>query len=447
MHRSRCVAVASAAALLLALASPSVAQAPDAPPVPHQHEHTAEGPPTALFPTRDSSGTAWLPDATPMRGIHRSAKGWSVMLHGQGFAQFVAESGAEHRRARQAGSVNWGMLMARRLAGRGRVGLRLMASAEPLTISGCGYPNLLATGEVCDGDTIHDRQHPHDAVMELAADYDRALTSSLRWQVYAGLAGEPALGPPGFPHRTSATPNPIAPLAHHWLDSTHVSFGVVTGAVYSARWKAELSAFNGREPDEGRGGIDLAPLDSVAGRVSYLGARGVVLQVSAGRLNDAEGALGSLPAADVTRVTVSAAHHRVLGRDRHWATVLAYGVNVEPPDLAATTLGARDERTHALLFESSLGRGERDTWFGRFEVAGKPAHDLHAHEFADRVFTIGKLQGGYVRHLPSWRSLVPGVGATVSASLLPALLAPRYDGRVAPGAGVFFTLRPARHMM
>ena len=48
-----------------------------------------------------------------------------------------------------------------------------MFSAEPYTVPGCGSLNLLATGEVCEGDTIHDRQQPHDLFMELAVDYDR----------------------------------------------------------------------------------------------------------------------------------------------------------------------------------------------------------------------------------------------------------------------------------
>ena len=71
------------------------------------------------------------------------------------------------------------------------------------------------------------------------------------------MAGEPALGPPGFPHRLSAMPNPIAPISHHWLDSTHISFGLVTAGLSSARWKGEVSVFNAREPDEHRADLDL----------------------------------------------------------------------------------------------------------------------------------------------------------------------------------------------
>ena len=69
--------------------------------------------------------------------------------------------------------------------------------------------------------------------MELAADYERSLRGEWRWSLYAGLAGEPALGPPGFPHRASARANPTRPLTHHWLDSTHVTFGLVTIGVHT----------------------------------------------------------------------------------------------------------------------------------------------------------------------------------------------------------------------
>lgn len=76
-----------------------------------------------------------------------------------------------------------------------------------------------------------------------------------------------------------------------------------------------------------------------------------------------------------------------------------------------------------------------------------PAHHLHAHEYSRSVLAVGKLQVGYVRHWRATKGLVPGIGGTVSLSLLPPALAPRYGGRVAPGFGVFLGLRPARHAM
>jgi hypothetical protein len=389
---------------------------------------------SGLFSTREASGTAWLPDATPMNGLHRQTRGWEVMVHGNGFLQILHESAPEHRGQTQGGSINWGMAMVRRSFGQGWVGVRTMMSLEPLTIPGCGYPNLLQTGEICDGDSIHDKQHQHDLFMEIAAEVDRQLSSSLRWRLYGGLAGEPALGPTGFPHRVSALGNPISPITHHWLDATHITFGLVTAGVYSSRWKAEASVFNGREPDEERFNLDLAPLDSVAARLSFLPTSSVALQVSAGRLNDAELSHAGGSPADVVRVTSSATYHRRVSETMLWATTAAWGANRE---VGLTTHGA--------MLESSLSLGERHAFFGRIEVSGKPAHDLHIHE-STGVFTVGKVQGGYTRYLSVRQGVQPGVGVTMSAALVPSALQPRYGG-VGVGVGAFLTLRPAAHIM
>jgi hypothetical protein len=341
-------------------------------------------------------------------------------------------------------SVNWAMLMARRPLGAGRLGLRLMGSVEPWTVTDCGFLNLLANGEMCEGDTIHDRQHPHDLFMELAADYDRPVRGSLRWQVYAGFAGEPALGPPAFPHRISAMPNPVAPISHHWLDSSHITFGLVTTGLYDRRWKAEMSVFNGREPDEDRADLDLGPLDSVSGRFTFLPTRGLALQISAGQLREAEAEFPPEPRRDLSRLTASATYHRAIFSEGLWATTFAYGLNAGVEVIPGDEV---DLVTHAFLVESNLTLRERDTWFGRFEVVGKPGHDLHVHEAPATVFTVAKLQAGYARYFRPWKSIVPGIGGTASLSIVPPALSAHYSGRVSPSFGVFFTIRPAPHSM
>ncbi len=367
------------------------------------------------------------------------------MFHGNLFGQFIYEPGDIHRTGgfstHQFESSNWGMAMARRRAGQGTFGLRAMLSLEPWTLPGCGSLNVLATGEVCEGDTIHDRQHPHDLFMELAAEYDRPLMKTVRWQLYAALAGEPALGPAGFPHRLSAMDNPIAPIGHHWLDATHITFGLVTTGVYNKRWKGEVSVFNAREPDDRRANLDLGRPDSVSGRVSFSPTARLTFQVSAGHLTDAEFEFGGQPRINVNRVTSSAMYHRTLGTNGFWATTIALGVN------SATELipgGSFDATTAAVLVESSATFNDRHTWFGRLEVVDKPAHDLHAHEFATSIFTVGKIQAGYMRRLKPWKGIAAGVGGTITAAFVPEALAPRYNGRVTPGFGLFFNVRPTR---
>jgi hypothetical protein len=265
----------------------AAAQPPPTPPQ-HQHEPQTQSPPAddpaqqhdmqhmhmgdeqdmAMPRSREGSGTSWLPDETPMYAVHSQAGKWMLMAHGNAFLQYFRESG--DRGSDQFGSINWFMGMADRNVGSGHLGLRGMISLEPWTIRGCGYPDLLASGELCNAETIHDRQHPHDLFMELAATYDRPIAGDVRLQLYGGAVGEPALGPTAFPHRISATPNPLAPITHHWFDSTHITFGVVTGGVYGKKWKAEASIFNGREPDEHRTNFDFGALDSWSGRGWFL---------------------------------------------------------------------------------------------------------------------------------------------------------------------------------
>ena len=321
--------------------------------------------------------------------------------------------------------------MADRTVAGGALRLRGMFSLEPWTIRGCGYPDLLASGEICDGGPIHDRQHPHDLLMEIAAQYTHPLAGSLRWEVYGGPAGEPALGPAAFPHRLSAMPNPLAPISHHWLDATHITFGVVTTGIYGRQWKAEASAFNGREPDDERANLGAGALDSVSGRLWFVPTASLAFQVSAGRLTDAEpGDEGER--IDVDRVTASATFHRALATGSYWASTVAWGRNADP-----------GHASNALLVETTVTFDERNTWFGRFELVGKSAHDLDLS--GSDTFTVAKLQGGYTRYLETWHALKTGFGAAVSAGLVPSGLRSVYGRRVNLGLAVFATVRPAPH--
>ena len=125
-----------------------------------------------------------------------------------------------------------------------------------------------------------------------------------------------------------------------------------------------------------------------------------------------------------------------------WATTLAYGMNAGPEVIPGDVV---DLTTHAGLFETSLSLANRHTWFGRAELVGKPGHDLHLHATPATIYTIGKIQAGYLRSFGSWNGLVLGAGGTSSISLVPAALVPRYPRRTNPGFGVFASIRPARN--
>lgn len=441
MHVRGTAALTAVMMIMTPLVCASIAQAQQPETPAHRHEAASEG----LFPAREGSGTSWMPETTPMQGWHRDAGAWQIMAHGSLFGAVLYESGNRHRTgglsSHEVSSANWGMMMARRPMGSGVFGVRTMLSAEPWTVADCGFINLLANGEMCEGDTIHDRQHPHDLFMELAADYRRPLREGMWLQLYGGFSGEPALGPPAFPHRPAAALNPIAPVTHHWLDSSHISFGVVTAAVYSARWKVEGSAFNAREPDEHRADLDLGRLDSIAGRLSFMPTPRIVMQVSAGRLESAEAEFPPQPRSDVNRATASFTYQGPPGGRATWSTTIAYGVNGGREIIPGEEVFLV---THAVLAETALTIDERDRWFGRVEVAGKPGHDLHVHEAPASVFPVGKIEGGFVRQFRGRWGILPGVGSVVSANLVGPALAPRYSGNVAWGIGAFIVLRPGQ---
>jgi hypothetical protein len=267
--------------------------------------------------------------------------------------------------------------------------------------------------------------------MELAAQYNRLIGGGGRLELYGGPVGEPALGPVAFMHRVSGLANPVAPMTHHWFDSTHITFGVATAGLYGRLWKIEGSVFNGREPDETRTDFDLAAMDSWSGRAWFLPSSHWSLQFSGGRLNEAEPGHDGDRSMDVSRLTASATYHRTTLENVMWATTVGWGRNAE----------SGGDATNALLLESSVDIRDRHTWYGRFEWAQKSGHDLVVPEHG--IFDVAKIQGGYTRYLSVWKGLTPGFGAALSSGIVPDSLRPSYGDRFNPGFSVYLTLRPA----
>lgn len=212
--------------------------------------------------TREASGTAWQPDASEHMGLMGSAGGWTLMAHGT--LNLVADTQGGPRGDDKLFAAGMLMGVAQRPIGNGMLQLRGSLSPDP-PMGKSGYPLLLASGETADGvEHLIDRQHPHDFFMELSASVSQDIGRGSSLFLYGGLPGEPAFGPPAFMHRGAAMQSPQAPISHHWLDSTHISFGVLTGGVVLGPGKLELSRFNGREPDQYRWNIETGPLDSTA---------------------------------------------------------------------------------------------------------------------------------------------------------------------------------------
>src|SRR6185437_12060761 len=309
--------------------------------------------------SRDGSGTSWLPDASPMLANHFAAGTWDFMFHYRAFVYYDRQNDADQARRGddQFGSVNWAMLMAGRDLGRGRLELRGMMSAEPWTVGAEGYPLLLQSGESYHGQLLHDRQHPHDLFMELAAIYAHPLGDKLAIQAYVAPVGEPATGPVAFPHRPSASGDLFAPLGHHWQDATHISYGVITAALFSRSWKLETSIFNGREPDQDRTNFDYKGrrLDSYSARLTTNPTGTWSLSASYAYLKSPE-VLD--PSVSVKRITASALNTRPIWAKGEWASALIYGGNK-----AEDT----DRWSNSALAESNLAFDAWNSVFARVE--------------------------------------------------------------------------------
>lgn len=360
--------------------------------------------------TREASGTSWQPDASPMDGVMSMNDDWMTMVHG--YVNQIYDHQGGPRGATENFSNSMFMFMADRSFGQDTLGLRAMLSLDPL-MGKDGYPLLLQTGETADGRTpLVDRQHPHDLLMELSASWSHALDDTKSVYFYGGLPGEPALGPPAFMHRASGIDNPEAPISHHWLDSTHITYGVLTAGYVYGPFKWEASVFHGREPDQFRYNIETGRLDSASARVSWNPNENWSLQLSQGYIHSPE---ELQPQVSQHRTSASAIYDRPFDGG-NWASTLAWGRDDNTPGQAL----------NAYLLESELTLHDTHTFFMRLEHVQEDELFSGTSPQADQEFGVGKLSVGYIHDWPVATHLRFGLGGLVSLYALPTVVNTAY---------------------
>jgi hypothetical protein len=370
---------------------------------------------------REASGTSWQPDTSTHAGLHYTVDDWTVMAHAAVNGVYDWQDGP---RGDDKTFVS-GMVMGsarRAFTDRDVLNIRIMLSPDPV-IGKRGYPLLFASGETADGATgLVDRQHPHDLFMEVSASYSRRFSADTSAFIYVGLPGEPAFGPPAFMHRASIMDSPEAPISHHWLDSTHITFGVATGGIVYRNWKIEASRFTGREPDESRYDIDHARFDSTAARFSWNPTVHVALQASWAHLRSPE---LLHPTEDETRWSASAIYTAPLWDTGLWSATAAWG-RKELDDGAALD---------AWVLEAALKPSALWTVFARAErVENAELQILHgAHGHAD---TVHKASLGLIKDFRVAARAVLGVGGLYAFNWTPRALNASYGGN--PNGGMIF---------
>lgn len=376
-----------------------------------QMEHEMHGFYGSYPMTREASGTSWQPQITPHQGVHWMAGDWMLMAHGFAFGIYDNQGGP--RGDDKFFSANMAMVMAQRPLGPGTFGLRSMLSLEPATIGRQGYPLLLQTGETSDGKgPLIDRQHPHDLFMELAATYSLQLQKESSAFVYFGMPGEPALGPPTYMHRFSGMDDPEAPITHHWLDSTHITFGVATVGYIWKDWKLDASIFTGREPDQYRWNFDTPRFDSYSARLQYNPTKEWSFQVSYGHIISPE---QLEPGIDVGRLTASASYYHAW-QSNIWATTFAWGQNRNDPGKVLD----------GFLLESTVVFANTHTIFARGERVSKDELFPPGSPMEGEEFTVNQISLGYIYDFASVRKLKFGIGGLGSVDILPSSLNAAY---------------------
>ncbi|MFA5096673.1 MAG: hypothetical protein WC478_04975, partial [Candidatus Omnitrophota bacterium] len=361
--------------------------------------------------SRESSGTSWQPDSSPLEGVHFNAGEWMMMA--DAWVNVIYDKQEGKRGDQETFSTSMFMFMAHRPLAQGTFGLRSMLSLDPL-MGKKGYPLLLQNGETGDGRTpLVDRQHAHDLFMELAATYSHPLSEKSSVFTYFGLPGEPALGPPAFMHRFSGRDFPGSPITHHWLDSTHITYGVFTAGYVWGNLKFEASSFTGREPNENRWDIERPRFDSAAGRVSFNPSRDLSLQASFGYLKSPE---QLEPGVDMRRTTVSAIYNK-RSPQSNWQVTFAWGRNDKIPGKAFD----------GFLLETALELRNTHILLGRFERVAKdelfPREDDPLH---GENFKVNKLTLGYIYNFPLWKHMRWGIGGTFDINIIPAKMRQAY---------------------
>jgi hypothetical protein len=384
----------------------------------------------------ETSGTSVQPNSVSQPMIMVTRGSWMFMFHNEVFLVGEQESGPSG--SNKVFSTNWFMPMAQRSLGPGQLTLRTMLSLEPATVTGRFYPELFQQGETAFGNPLVNGQHPHNFFMELAALYDWKLRQHALLSFYAAPVGDPAMGPPAYAHRVSASEDPIAPLGHHLQDSTHIAYDVLTAGLAYKWLRVEASGFHGREPSEFRWGIESGAIDSWSTRLTVQPGQNWSVQYSFAHLTSPE---ALQPQEDLQRMTTSVMYNRPIGRG-NWATTLLWGRN---------HVVSSGENFNSYLAESTLRFAGNDFIWGRIENVDRTTELLLAHQpeppgFDERFLArVQAYTAGYDHEFHFIPGLATAFGGQITFYGKPAFLNPIY-GAHPVGAVLFMRIRPTGNM-
>jgi hypothetical protein len=379
-----------------------------------------------------SAGTSAEPNSTVTPMLMTMKRKWMLMFHANAFITDTQQSTS--RGGDKLYSTNWFMPMAERRLGPGQLTVRTMFSLEPATVSERQYPLLFQQGETAFGKPIADGQHPHDFFMELAALYDVKLGTQTLLSFYFAPIGDPAIGPTAYPHRASASEDPVGSLGHHQEDSTHIASDVVTVGLTHSIARIEASGFHGREPDEFRWNIDQGKIDSWSTRLTLQPGQNWSGQYSYARIVSPESLFQN---ENQERMTSSAMYNRPFPNG-NWASTALWGRTKSLSD------GSKE---NSYLLESLVRFKTSNYVWTRIENAGRSnelingANPLPAGFQEEPIGHVAAYTFGYDHDVDLIPRLRSALGAQVTTYGVPGALQATY-GSQPYGVSVFVRFRP-----
>ncbi|WP_443750672.1 hypothetical protein [Asticcacaulis solisilvae] len=346
---------------------------------------------------------------------------WQWHVHGS--LSLIADGQSGPRGGDKTFFAGMIMAMANRDFGNNRLELQAMLSPDPF-MGRAGYPLLLQTGETADGTThLVDRQHPHDLIMGLSARLTHRFEDGSSVFGSVGYPGETPFGPTAFMHRASGEDFPTAPISHHWLDSGHITMGVVTGGFSKGPVTLEVAQFTGREPDQNRFDLDPVRLDSTAVRLWWQVTPDLKAQASWARQVSPE---QLEPDVNLRKQSLSVEYgHGPVNATIAWACKQAEHGTEKPADAWLA-----EARWHVTDKWSALGRYER----------------VYNDELAATPYWVAKTEIGGYRTFAIDDMTSVNLGLIRQFNTVPDALKPAY-GRHPDGTVAFVTLKFHRMKM
>ncbi len=391
---------------------------------PERFLHSIFGLPRGRFGT----GTAWLPDESPLLAAVPHFGNWGLMVQGNlyaGYDYYSSERGGKRFFGR---NTFMGALF--RTFEHSEWLFRASLSLEPLTIGKRGYPQVLQSGQEADGTRVHDKMYALDFFRELATSYSWEVTRNWGAMFYAALAGEPAIGPANFTSRVSASPDPLAPLGFVAQENSHTSFGVLTVGAFTRSMKFEASWFNGSLPGDHKFTIAIRRPDSYALRASWNPFSWLSTQISYAFLGSPS---AHDPGRSDHRFTTSATYTRWRPNDSGLAATLSFAEHVSN----------RNDLNTSLMAEAYWNIDGHHAVYGRWDLLQKSGAELVLPEPTSELFAIGALGLGYIYYFGPFITLTPGLGIRGSVNLMEDDLARYYGSQAAYGLMVYAQLRTA----